>query len=103
MVHVVERAQHSQGCVGARRLFRRLFQRHGLQAVIAGPTEFTWRGGVLWHGDVAIDLVYKRLTDFWLAEPANATLRSLSTADCSATSAVNFPEVALPERAGRSR
>jgi hypothetical protein len=56
-------------------LFQRLFQRRGLQAVIAGPTEFTLRGGVLWHGDVAIDLVYNRLTDFLLAGPASATLR----------------------------
>ena len=56
-------------------LFQRLFQRHGLQAVIAGPTDFTLRGRVLWHGNVAIDLVYNRLTDFSLAEPASATLR----------------------------
>ena len=56
-------------------LFQRLFQRHGLLAVIAGPTEFSLRGGLLWHGDVAIDLVYNRLTDFSLAEPASATLR----------------------------
>ena len=56
-------------------LFQRLFQRHGLQAVIAGPTAFSLRDGVLWHGDVAIDLVYNRLTDFSLAEPASATLR----------------------------
>lgn len=56
-------------------LFQRLFQRHGMQAVIAGPTEFSLRDGVLWHGDVAIDLVYNRLTDFSLAEPASATLR----------------------------
>ncbi len=57
------------------KLFQRLFQRHGLQAVIAGPAEFSLRGGVLWQGDLAIDLVYNRLTDFSLAEPASATLR----------------------------
>ena len=56
-------------------LFQRLFQQHGLHAVIAGPTEFGLRGGSLWHGDVAIDLVYNRLTDFSLSEPASATLR----------------------------
>ena len=56
-------------------LFQRLFQRHGLQAVIAGPTEFSLRDGVLRHGDVAVDLVYNRLTDFSLAEAASATLR----------------------------
>jgi hypothetical protein len=56
-------------------LFQRLFQRHGLHAVIAGPTEFTLRGGLLSHGGVAIDLVYNRLTDFSLGETASATLR----------------------------
>jgi hypothetical protein len=56
-------------------LFQGLFRRHGLQAVIAGPSEFSLRGGVLWHGELAIDIVYNRLTDFSLAEPASATLR----------------------------
>ena len=56
-------------------LFQRLFRRHGLQAVIAGPSEFTLRDGMLWHGDLTIDLVYNRLTDFSLAESASATLR----------------------------
>lgn len=56
-------------------LFQQLFQRHGLQAVIADPSEFSLRDGLLWHGDLAIDLVYNRLTDFALEAPANATLR----------------------------
>ena len=56
-------------------LFQRLFQRHGLQAVIADPTDLRMRGGSLWRGDIAIDLVYNRLTDFSLSEPASATLR----------------------------
>ncbi|GAA4030410.1 hypothetical protein [Actimicrobium antarcticum] len=56
-------------------LFQRLFERHGLAAVIAGPSEFSVRDGALWHGELAIDLVYNRLTDFSLAEPASATLR----------------------------
>ena len=56
-------------------LFQQLFQRHGLQAVIAGPDEFGLRGGLLWHGELTIDLVYNRLTDFSLATPASATLR----------------------------
>jgi hypothetical protein len=56
-------------------LFQRLFERHGLQAVIADPGEFTLRDGALWHGDQAIDLVYNRLTDFSLSAPVNANLR----------------------------
>jgi len=56
-------------------LFQQLFQRHGLQAVIADPSEFDLRGGLLKHGEINIDLVYNRLTDFSLAAPASATLR----------------------------
>ena len=56
-------------------LFQQLFQRHGLEVVIADPSEFTLHEGVLKHGNMNIDLVYNRLTDFSLSEPASATLR----------------------------
>jgi hypothetical protein len=56
-------------------LFQELFQRHGVQTVIADPQEFTLRDGRLWHGELAIDLVYNRLTDFSLGAPQSATLR----------------------------
>jgi hypothetical protein len=56
-------------------LFQQLFERHGLRAVIADPAALEWRDGVLWHGDLAIDLVYNRLTDFYLEQPASAALR----------------------------
>lgn len=57
-------------------LFQRLFERHGLRALIADPTELSLRDGVLWCGEVSIDLVYNRLTDFMLEAPASAALRS---------------------------
>ena len=56
-------------------LFTHLFQRHGLRAVIAGPGDFEWREGRLWHGEHAIDLIYNRLTDFYLEQPASALVR----------------------------
>lgn len=56
-------------------LFQQLFERHGLQAVIADPTELSLRGNRLWHGDLAIDLVYNRLTDFYLASSSCDALR----------------------------
>ena len=56
-------------------LFQQLFERHGLRAVIADPAALEWRDGVLWHGDLAIDLVYNRLTDFYLEQPASAGVR----------------------------
>lgn len=57
-------------------LFQRLFERHGLRAVITDPAALQWRDGVLQHGELAIDLVYNRLTDFYLDQPANAALRA---------------------------
>lgn len=57
-------------------LFQRLFERHGIKAVIADPTALTLRDGILWHGTMAIDLVYNRLTDFMLEAPSNAALRA---------------------------
>jgi len=56
-------------------LFQRLFRQHGLQAVIADPSELTLHRGVLRQGDTAIDLVYNRLTDFSLETPGNGVLR----------------------------
>ena len=56
-------------------LFQQLFERHGLRAVIADPAALEWRNGVLWHGELAIDLVYNRLTDFYLEQPGSAALR----------------------------
>ncbi|MES2483009.1 MAG: hypothetical protein V4609_13505 [Pseudomonadota bacterium] len=56
-------------------LFQQLFERHGLRAVVADPSTLDWRGGVLWQGDLAVDLVYNRLTDFYLEQPESAALR----------------------------
>ena len=56
-------------------LFQQLFERNGLRAVIADPAALLWRDGVLWHGNLAIDLVYNRLTDFYLEQPGSSALR----------------------------
>ncbi|MDP1998050.1 MAG: hypothetical protein Q8K22_00445 [Rhodoferax sp.] len=56
-------------------LFQHLFERHGVTARISDPAGLTWREGVLWHGEQAVDLVYNRLTDFYLAEPGHEALR----------------------------
>lgn len=56
-------------------LFQRLFQRHGLRAVIADPAELEWRDGALLHAGERIDLVYNRLTDFYLEDTSSQALR----------------------------
>lgn len=56
-------------------LFRRLFERHGIQAVICDPRDLMSCHGGLWHEETRIDLVYNRLTDFDLSEDAHVILR----------------------------
>lgn len=57
------------------RLFETLFRRHGFEAVIADAADLMVCHGNLWHGETRIDLVYNRLTDFALADPAHTALR----------------------------
>ena len=74
-IAIVDMAPEDQYLYPEFLLFRQLFERHGLRAVIADPAALTWRDGVLWHGDLAIDLVYNRLTDFYLEQPGSVALR----------------------------
>lgn len=74
-VAIVDDAPQEQYLFPEFLLFQRLFARHGIRAVIAAPQELQWRGGRLWHNDLPIDLVYNRLTDFYLEHAANAALR----------------------------
>ncbi len=56
-------------------LFQRLFERAGIRAVIADPRELCWEGGRLLQDGETVDLVYNRLTDFYLDTPENTALR----------------------------
>ena len=56
-------------------LFQQLFERHDIHAVIADPSDLEWRDGALHHDDLIVDLVYNRLTDFYLEQPDSAALR----------------------------
>jgi hypothetical protein len=57
-------------------LFRQLFVRHGVAASVADPAQLEWRDGKLWHLGLAVDMVYNRLTDFYLTEPKHYALKS---------------------------
>ena len=57
-------------------LFEQLFKQRGLACFIADPNELSYRDGSLWRGDLRIDLVYNRLTDFSLERPEHASLRA---------------------------
>jgi len=62
-------------------LFQALFERHGVAVSIADPAELEFRGGALRHGAEAIDLVYNRLTDFYLQGSDRHALREAAVAD----------------------
>ena len=56
-------------------LFQRLFEAHGVKALVADAAELAWEGGVLTCRGRAVDLVYNRLTDFYLDDPRHHALR----------------------------
>ncbi len=74
-IAIVDDSPHTQYLYPEFVLFRRLFERHGLRAIICDPRELALRHGRLLYGELAIDLVYNRLTDFSLDEPSHAVLR----------------------------
>jgi hypothetical protein len=57
------------------RLYQRLFERAGWRARIVDAAALEFRGASLRHEGEALDLVYNRLTDFYLAEPRHLALR----------------------------
>lgn len=72
-------------------LARLLFERHGVKAIVGDARDLVWRDGALWHpdlpADLPVDLVYNRLTDFDLSEPAHSALH----AACASGAAVVTP------------
>ena len=62
-------------------LFQRLFESAGIDCTIADPADLTYTDGHLVAGSKPVDLVYNRLTDFYLeGSPCNA-LREAYLAD----------------------
>ena len=57
-------------------LFKQLFERNGILAVIADPASLQWDGARLTIDGRSVDLVYNRLTDFALEQPASAAIRA---------------------------
>lgn len=55
-------------------LFQSLFRRHSIEAIIADTADFTIEDNTLCIDGQKIDLVYNRLTDFYLETPASACL-----------------------------
>jgi len=57
-------------------LCRQMLKQRGLDARIVAPEALEWRDGQLRADGSVVGMVYNRLTDFYLAEPAHGALRS---------------------------
>lgn len=73
-IAIVDQSPATQYLLPEFLLFRNLFARHGIQAWICDPSELEYHQGSLSLNGQAIDLVYNRLTDFALQEPAQQCL-----------------------------
>ena len=74
-IAIVDRAPEQQYLYPEFVLFRRLFERNGVPAIIVDPSELSVHAGELRHDGLPVDLVYNRLTDFYFEEPDSTALR----------------------------
>ena len=76
---IVDDAPEAQYLAPEFQMARALFAAHGLTAVVADPRELQWRDGALWHPALPAgtpgDLVYNRLTDFYLQDSGHEALQ----------------------------
>jgi hypothetical protein len=73
-VAIVDDGPESQFLFPEFLLFRDLFTRHGVEAVVVDAAALDYRDGVLLAEGRPVDLVYNRLCDFPLVEPRHAAL-----------------------------
>jgi hypothetical protein len=57
------------------RLYRQLFERAGWRASVVDAAALELRDGALWANGERVDLVYSRVTDFYLVEERHSALR----------------------------
>jgi hypothetical protein len=73
-VLIVDDAPDTQYLAPEFALARQLFLQHGITAAVADARELQWHDGALWHPALPagqpVDLIYNRLTDFDLSDPA---------------------------------
>ena len=75
LIAIVDDAPEKQYLYPEFQLFEHLFAHYKIKAVIADPKEFIFHGGKLWFNDQSVDMVYNRLTDFYLEEENHHSLR----------------------------
>jgi hypothetical protein len=82
-VAIVDDAPQAQFMYPEFLLFARLFERFGVEAAVLAPEELRFEDGVLRGAQGQVDLVYNRLTDFYLELPAHVALREAYLANAA--------------------
>ena len=80
-IAIVDAAPAGQFLAAEFELFRQLFEKQGIAALVVDPDELSFDGTRLLCAGQPVDLVYNRLTDFALEEPQHAALRVAYLAD----------------------
>lgn len=75
VVAIVDDELATQRLLGEMRALAAMMRDEGVDARVIDAAELEYRDGRLRHGDVAIDRVYWRSTDFTLAEPRHAAVQ----------------------------
>lgn len=74
-IAIVDDAPEQQYLAPEFELARRLFEQHGLQAWVVDAAALVWQEGRLLYQGQPVDMVYNRLTDFYLSDPAHLALK----------------------------
>jgi hypothetical protein len=62
-------------------LFQNLFKKHGIDAVICNPEELIFENGIVSYQEKEIDMIYNRLTDFYLEQTQHQHLHQAYLSD----------------------
>ncbi|MDD2885789.1 MAG: hypothetical protein PHT48_12180 [Dechloromonas sp.] len=79
-IAIVDQAPAGQFLAPEFDLFRDLFIANGIAAVIADPADLQRDGDCLRHDGAVIDLIYNRLTDFYLDHPVDRAIHEVYAA-----------------------
>ncbi len=71
LIAIVDSAPKEQFLYPEFLLAQKLFNNHDLKTIIAAPEELVLEDGRLYHEGALVDLIYNRLTDFYLSDHAN--------------------------------
>lgn len=79
-IAIVDEAPAGQFLAPEFELFRDLFAANGIAAVIADPADFVRAGDQLLHAGEPVDMIYNRLTDFYLDTAVDRDIREVFAA-----------------------